>query len=317
MQKLFLLLVLATCLSSGKIYATTWDEPWADQVIKGASSFILAKVLSCDEQKGISILVIKTIGGTELKDSLLINDFYLLDLCSNSGEGPEFHTPAIDSCYFFITQNKEGKYCIATPTTGFDFVKDGQVMATFRHSYHKAAVPVAIYEKAMTAVYNNYHNLPYDKEYIEGFVNEYLSKAPAGFSENEINTFFLQHVALECVHHLRLNINEKLLLPFLNDSNNFHNAISAARAMNAFNTETNKQELLKAIGDTTKRSFVRVMCVWSLAELKPKELKEQLQNLVPSASDESEGFGGNIMDPRICTHVPSVKKALEELIKEL
>jgi len=317
MQKLLLLLVLAICLTSGKIYATTWDEPWADQVIKGASSFILAKVLACDEEKGISIQIIKTISGKELKDSLFISDFYLLNMCSSSGHGPEFHTPPIDSCYFFITQNQEGKYCIATPTTGFDFVQGGQVMATFRHSYHKASVPVNVYEKAMTAVFNNYHDLPFDKSYMEGFVNEYLNKATAGFNEDEINTFFLQHVALECVHHLKLNINEKLLLPFLNDSNNFHNQLSAARAMNAFNTETNKQELLKAIGDTSKRIFVRVICVWSLGELDPKELKEQLQNLVPSASDESDGFGGNIMDPRVCTHVPSLKNALEELIKKL
>lgn len=317
MKKTLLLLTLTTILTVGKSFATTWDEPWADKVIKEASSFVLAKVTACDPEKGISVHIIKTLGGTELKDDILISDFYLLSLCSSSGHGVEFHTPKIDSCYFFLTQNKEGQYCIATPTTGFDFVSEGQVSATFRHSYHQAAVPVAIYEKTMTAVFNNYHHLAYDKVYIDKFVRENLSKQPAGFSDDEINTFFLQHVALECVYHLKLNIPETLVLPFLNDKNNFHNQVSAARAMHAFDTQANKQELLKAISDTTKRDFVRVMCVWSLSDLHPNELKAQLQKIEKSASDESDNFGGNIMDPRICTHVPSLKEALKKLTESL
>jgi len=317
MQKLLFLFVLTTTLSIDNSYATTWDEPWADQVIKGASSFILAKVVSCDAEKGISIQIIKTVSGKEIKDNLVISDFYLLHICSSSGHEGEFHTSKIDSCYFFITQNKEGKYCIATPTTGFDYVADGQVMATFRHSYHQASVPVSIYEKTMTAVFNNYHNLPYDKGYISNFVTEYLTKAPAGFAENEINIFFLQHVALECVHHLKLNIDESLVLPFLKYRKNFHSQVSAARALVAFNTTTSKQELLKIVADTTQRYFVQVMCIWTLEEFSPKELKSQLESLEKNASAESDGFGGNIMDPRVCTSIPSVKQALKDLIAKL
>jgi hypothetical protein len=196
-------------------------------------------------------------------------------------------------------------------------VSDGEVSATFRHSYHQASVPVSVYEKTMLAVFDNYHGMSYDKAYIENFVVENLSKTPAGFGKDEINTFFLQHVALECVYHLKLKIKEALVLPFLNDEKNFHNQVSAARAMRAFNTETNKQELLKAIGDTTRRNFVRVMCVWSLAELDPKEYKTQLQELAKTASDEWDGFGGNIMDPRVGTHVPTLKGALEKLTGKL
>jgi hypothetical protein len=36
-----------------------------------------------------------------------------------------------------------------------------------------------------------------------------------------------------------------------------------------------------------------------------------------TASTEENGFGGNIMDPRVCTHFPDVKDALEKLIKSL
>lgn len=312
--KLLLLLALTGATNS---YATTWDEPWADKVIKESSSFILAKVISNDPEKGTQVVVIKTLGGTILKDTILISNFYLLTICSSSGgHGPEFHIQTIDSCYFFIKQNTKGEFCIATPTAGFDYVNKGRVMATFRHSYHKASVPVSIYEKTMTTVFNNYHNLKYDKDFIDKFVTENLSKPPAGFEENEIDVFFLQHVAMECVYHLKLKINEALLLKFLTDKNNFHQ-VSAARAMSAINTEANKQALLKAISDKTKSDFVKVMCVWSLAEFKPTQLKTQLMELEKTASDESDGFGGDIMDPRVCTHIPSLKTALKELVHKL
>lgn len=312
------LFCIVTILSSTHSYATTWDEPWADKVIKESTSFILGKVVSNDREKGIKVFVLKTVSGKVLTDTIIISNFYSLTICSSSGgHGAEFHTNPIDSCYFFVNENSKGQICIATPTTGFDYVNNGRVMATFRHSYHQASVPVFVYEKAMTAVFNNYHNLSYDKSYIEKFVIENLSKPPAGFSEDEINIFFLQHVALECVYHLKLNIKETLVLPFLNDKNNFHNQVSAARAMNTFNTETNKQELLKAIADTTKRNFVKVMCVWSLSDFKPKEFKVQLLKLEKSASDESDGFGGNIMDSRVCTHMPTVKNAIKVLVDKL
>jgi len=317
MKRSVKLLIALILLISTNSYATTWDEPWAEKVIQESTSFVLAKIVSSNPEKGIKIFVLKTLGGKQLTDTILINNFYLLSLCSSSGEGPEFETQVVDSCYFFLRQNEKKQFCIATPTTGFDYVTDGQVVATFRHSYHQASVPVAIYEKTMTAVFNNYHNLPYDTAYIEKFVSENLSKSPAGFSENEVSAFFLQHVALECVYHLKLPVKETILFPFLNDKKNFHNQVSAARALRACNTEATKQEFLKIISDTTKRGFVQVMCVWSLAEFKPTELKEPLQKIMAYASDESDGFGGNIMDPRVCTGIPSLKNALKELVDKL
>jgi hypothetical protein len=312
MKKLFFF--LSFLLVTGRSSATTWDEPWADQVIKEASSFVLARIITSDPEKGITIQPIKTLGGTELKNRITINGFSHLHLCSNSGHGPEYHTGSIDSCYFFIRQDKEGKYCIPTPTTGFDHLSKGQVAATYRHSYHQASVPVEVYEKTMTALFNHYHGQPYDKEYIKGFVKEHLQKKPAGFEEGEIGTFFLQHVALECTHHLRLEVEEQLLIPFLNDKGNFHNQISAARALVAYNTNNSRQALLKIISDTAQPAFVQVMCVWTLMEWMPEELKPQLQELAKTASDESGGFGGNMMDPRVCTHLPSLKRALEEFV---
>lgn len=318
MKKYISVVTLATILIATKSSATTWNEPWASQVIKESTSFVLAKVVSNSPDEGIKIQVIKTLGGNPLNGIVFINQFFLLNLCSSSGgHGAEFHINKVDSCYLFIKKNEKGNYCIPTPTTGFDYVYDGKVMATFRHSYHQASVPVSVYEKTMTAVYNHYHGLPFDKDYIEQFITENLQKKPSGFSENEINTFFLQHVALECIYHLKLEFSESLVLPFLNDKDNFHNQVSAARAMSAFNTELSKNELIKAVADTTRRNFVRVICVWSLGNLTPTGYKKQLQTLEKNASDEVDDFGGNIMDPRVCTHVPSLKSALKELIDKL
>ncbi|WP_346319708.1 hypothetical protein [Chitinophaga sp. YIM B06452] len=318
MKKPVSLLLLFLTLTVARAHATTWNEPWVDKVIRSSTSFVLAKVISSDPEKGVKISVIRALGGKTLKDSLVITGFSLLEICSISGEhGPEFRIAEADSCFFFISQAKDGKYCIATPTTGFDYVRDGKVRASYRHSYHQALVPFEVYEKTMTAVFNHYHGLPFDKDYLSKFVSEQLSKAPAGFGEEEISTFFLQHVAMECVYHLRLKVDENLLLPFLNDPENSHNNISAARALAAANTGTSKQALLKIINDPKQTTFLQVICIWSLAEYQPAELKDQLQKAVASASEESNDFGGNIMDPRVCTSIPSVKEALHTLVVKL
>src|SRR3982750_1471242 len=127
------LVILVTVLTITKSFATTWDEPWANQVIKEATSFVLAKVVSSNPEKAIKIRIIKTLGGNSLTDTIFISNFYLLDLCSSSGgHGAEFITETVDSCYFFLKKNDQGQYCIATPTTGFDYVNENHVMATFR-----------------------------------------------------------------------------------------------------------------------------------------------------------------------------------------
>ena len=156
MKTLRIILLILICISVSNLFATTWDEPWKDRVVKEADYFVYAKIKSCNEQKGITIQIIKTLGGPELKGTIRITDFYLLDLCSTSGgHGPEFHTGTIKEAYFFIKKDKE-KYCIATPSTGYDYVENENVYAIYRHSYHTALVPVEIYEKTVTAIFNSY-----------------------------------------------------------------------------------------------------------------------------------------------------------------
>lgn len=312
--KTFLTLLFFTSITAN---ATTWDEPWADKVIKESSTFLLATIIKSDPQLGVDIKVIKIISGKPVPETFRITAFSLLDLCSSSGKGPEFHFEETDSCYFFVSQNTKGEYCIATPTTGYDYVIEGNVAATFRHSYHQASVPLPIYELAMTAIFKNYHSQPFDRSAMVSVVNKYLNYKPAGFREAELGTFFLQHVALESVYHLKLDINENLLLPFLKDTANFHNQVSAARAYGAKITDQTKTALLMALEDPKKRNFVKVLCVWTLMSMNPTELKDKLSRLAQNASDEEDDFGGNIMDHRVCTRIPTLKEALNTLIAKL
>jgi hypothetical protein len=309
---LFFLAVIPTF-----IFATTWDEPWQDEVIREADYFVLARIKSSNEES-VTIEIIKSLGGQVINGTIKISNFHLLRLCSRSGgHGPEFDFKGIKECYFFIKKNIKGEYCIATPTSGFAPVKGEKVTASYRHSYHQASVPVEVYEKTMTAIFNNYHNLPYDKLFIADFIKKHLSLKPASFGEEEIDTFFAQHVALESVYHLRLADNCSLLIPFLNDTTNFHNQVSGARALVSCNTAECKRELLTTISDLTRAPFVQVMCIWTLTEFKPSELKQELITIEKTASEEHEGFGGNIMDPRVCTNFPPVKEALDKLIASL
>lgn len=318
MKRIKTVLFIAFVIVATRTWATTWNEPWQETVIKEADYFVYAKIISYDPQKGVKIEVLKSLGGPVLKGKIKVTDFYLLELCSSSGgHGAEFHLKGLKECYFLLKKNNKGKYCIATPTTGFDYIKEGNVYATYRHSYHQALVPIEVYEKTMTAIFNNYHHQEYNKKYIIDYVNKYIALKPAGFADNEVTTFFAQHVAMECVYHLRLQDVYAKLLPFLADTSNFHNQVSAARALVAYNTKDCKNELLQVISDTTKAHFVQVICIWTLSAFSPTEYKEQLIKISESASTKENGFSGNIMDPRICTFFPDVKEALETLIKTL
>lgn len=314
-QKLILFIIFITIFFSS--FALTWDEPWKDEVIKEADYFIYAKVKSYNKES-VTLKIIKTLGGEELSGKIEITDFYLLNICSRTGnQKAGFNFRDIENCYFFVKKDTLGKYCIATPTTGFDYVKNKKVFATYRHSYHQAIVPVDIYERTMTSIFNHYHNQSYDEGYIKEFVNKYLSLQPAGFDEDEINTFFAQHVALECIYHLRLSGYYSKIMPFLNDTMNVHNQISGARALISCNTEECKKELLAVIENTMRSPFVQVICVWTISEFKPSGLKEKLIQIFEIASSDDNGFGGDIMDPRICTQFPSVKEAIEMLVSKL
>lgn len=55
--------------------ATTWDEPWADEVIRKADYFVLADIVSCDEEQGIKISIVRQLGGSGSLDHQVITSF--------------------------------------------------------------------------------------------------------------------------------------------------------------------------------------------------------------------------------------------------
>jgi hypothetical protein len=314
-KALFISLLL---FSSFKIFALTWDEPWHDKVVKESDYFILARVINYDTANGILVDVIKSIGGKEIKGQIIINDFYLLKICSYSGgqRYPKVRLNNVDSCFFFLKLSND-TFSIATPTTGYAEVIDGKVRATYRHSYHQASVPFDVYWKSQSAIFNFYHELPYNKSEIVRFVSSKISQKPAGFSDAEIDLFFEQHVALELIFHLQLDgLYDKIIL-FLNHKKNKHNQISAARALISYDSKEKNAALLKLIKEENDEDFLKVICVWSLRNIAKYDQVDEIKNLLKTASEEPNGFGGNIMDNRVCTTLPKVKNALQEALDKI
>lgn len=313
--KTLLLIVIVLFGSTAK--ATTWDEPWQDQIIKEAESFVFAEIKSSSEME-VKIKIIKTLAGKKISGTVLINGFYLLDLCSSSGgHGPEFILKGINKCYFFLSSGENGAFKISTPTSGFAHIISGKVYATYRHSYHQALVEPEVYEKTMTAIFNHYHGQLYDSDWISGYIDEKLSLPPANMNENEVDIFFSQHVALECIFHLGLDGYCDKLLPFLSNTDDFHTQASAARAARSCPTAELKQAMVRLIQEKETEPFVQLMCVWAFEKIKPVELKEELIAIRDASSDTGLDFGGNLMDPRVCTSLPSVKDALSKMINGL
>ncbi len=298
-------------------HATTWDEPWQDSVICKADFFVLAEIGHVNKHKGVKLKILKTLAGGELKGTIKVDNFYLLDLCSYSGgHGPEFYFPKGKS-YFFLKKNSGNTYSIATPSAGFDYVEKNSVYATYRITQHKSIVPVDVYEQTMTALFNHYHSKSFDLNYIHNFITTQLSKKPAGHNQDEISEFFLQHAALECIYHLKLPGYYERILPFLYNTSNYHIQISAARALASCNTDDCKITLMNFIADSVQAPFTQTICVYSLAYMKPAALKAELVLLKEKASNARGDFGESLMDPRICTSMPSPKEALANLLRTL
>jgi hypothetical protein len=309
------LLFLISVLFSLNSFSITWDEPWQEEVFKKSDYFVLGYIKKATE-KEIVIEVIRNIGTSKLKGELIIDCFSMLHTCSGSGNDPEFNANKSDTAFFYLTKSEKNNYCLPTPTIGVALVKKGQVYATYRHSYHQASVPFDIYEKTCSNIWEFYKKGKFDEKYVNSYIEEQLSLPPAGFEKNEIGIFFKQHVALEMIYHLQLNSYYDQLVVFLK-SNNVHHQISAARALRSYQTDDAQLLIINSIADSSFDNFTKVMLVWSLKQTNPKKYKDKIEALVAEASSESNGFGGDIMDPRICTYIPDVKKALTNLVAEL
>jgi len=305
-------------------FATTWDEPWQEKVIKESDTFAKIKVISTDEQKGVKAVLIKNLAGEKLTSEIVINNFYFMNLTTLNHEHlPGFYFKESKDYYVFLKQGDDGNYMLPTPTSGWADMDSINVFATYRHSYSKAIVPIDMYENSMTAKFNRVKNLKYDKIYIDNLINTYLNiepSSPVGSDMSSVaaRNFFLQHVALECVYYFGdttyIMYYDKLL-KFIN-FDFYHTQVSAIRALSSINTKESRKsifEFLKGKGD----NFSKVIAVWSLEKMNATECKNELAEYFKNASTEEVYFDTDIMDPRVGTYFPkSVKNAVQILLKK-
>lgn len=307
---IFFFLILA-----GTSKAETWNEPWQKEIIKNSDYFVLAKVLKNNKGKGVTIKIIKSFGNQKIDGNLLINGFSQLEMMSSSGQGLPLNFKKNQKIYFFLKKKEDGNYAIPTPTSGFAEVgKNNKVYATYRHSYHRALVPIKIYEKTYTEIWNYYKTGKFDLKKVSSFIEDLIAKEPAGFEDNEIKTFFLQHVAMETAFLLDIEIDINKIKKFVYQ-NNFHSNISALQLMGNSRSEVSKEFLYNYVMNDSNESFQKIIAIWSLSKIGDKIYISKLIANIEKLSDENAEFGGNIMDPRVGTYLPSPKSAVENLEK--
>ncbi|MBN1968778.1 MAG: hypothetical protein JW870_05380, partial [Candidatus Delongbacteria bacterium] len=277
------LVVFAVLFISLSSNATTWDEPWQQEIIEKSEYFILGSIKQVTDTT-VTVQIEKSFA-SDLKGDLVIDGFFMLHLCSSSGgHGPEFYFAEGEEGYLFLKKGENGNYLIPTPTSGFDRIINGKVHATYRHTYHQAAVDPATYEMTYNEIWNKYHSQSIIDIEVKKYINDNLSKKPAGFDENEIDLFFNQHVALETAFLLELEVDFETLKKFA-ESDNYHSQISALRAMGISNNKETKEYLLAYIQNSEKDNFTKVVAIWSLWNLNDSAYNKKLSALKNTLSD--------------------------------
>lgn len=318
-----LTLICAASLSTTAL-ATTWDEPWHDQVVREASSLVKAEVVKL-EGDGVRARarLVNNVVGAALSGDFLIEGYYLLRIGSYSqGHEPRLELGEHATYYFFLKPGRQpGTFSIATPTTGYANVKTGEVKATYRHSYHQALVPEPIYVESQTVIFHALHDEPFDRAVSARLSDTWLTqppKAPVGPEDSKV--FFAQHVALETLFHTKAagvdpDKTISRLAPFLAYDAD-HAQISAARALSVIGTP-GAQQALMAFVEGKHSGFAKVMALWGLKRQNARQLTARLKAYQEVADTDRLGFGGNIMDPRVGTRFPtSVKAVVQELVTE-
>jgi hypothetical protein len=314
--------VCAALLFALPVWATTWDEPWQDEVVRKAETLVKVKVLANDG-KSVNFKVVKTLAGAEVPAELTVEGFGLLRLTSTSTADDEAKFPFKkgESYYVLLTKRKDGKtWAVATPTTGYARIEDGNVYATFRHSYHQALVPEELYETTMTAIFLKTHDKKVDSDALRKTLSPILKKEPQGMpkdgkEKDQARLFFEQHAALETLAYFATADDLTLLEPFLK-CDDYHVQISAVRALGGIDSREARERLFSFL-ESDGKGFAKVMAVWALKHQNARDYLPKLKELQRKAPEDRVGFGGNLMDPRVGTHFPgSVKLAINDLVAE-
>ncbi|HEX6810260.1 MAG TPA: HEAT repeat domain-containing protein [Planctomycetota bacterium] len=300
---------------------STWDEPWHEDVVRKAATFVKVKVLTNEEGRTATAKVLEHVCGTEVAGEITIEGYYLLTLRSRSAPDDELQIRLRkdNTYYLFLGKSERGDgWALPTPSAGWAWLDKGNVLGTYRHSYHLCRVPEALYRDSQKAIFQSLHGVAHDDAAMQKLMRNWLEKPPARRKDDNqtaYETFFCQHAALECFYYFGKAAEVALLEPFLGDEDS-HAQISAARALSRIDTKEVRERLFSFLtgnGD----SFAKVMAVWGMRRLGAREYQERLAKFAATAPTEKTGFGGGIMDPRVGTSFPaSVKAAVEELLDE-
>jgi hypothetical protein len=180
LQTLFVCFVIAH-----EAGATTWNEPWHDEVMRNSESFVKVKI-TANQGSEAKADVIKFLAGLRTPEQIELKGFSRLAITSTSSGADEVRMPFAPGqiYYLFIKKSeKENTYRIPTPTSGWAKVQDADVIATYRHSLHKALVPEEVYEKTMLAIFNGIKSQSYDGDLIEKFIKEQLKQSVAALKQ--------------------------------------------------------------------------------------------------------------------------------------
>ena len=309
MKKLLVFVILFSVYS----HAMTWDEPWQEEIISNSEYLILGSVVKSSDSL-ISVQVINSFG-EELIGTIDVDGFFMLDICSSSGGNPKFNIAKGKKGYFFLKKGKNGNFKLPTPTSGFDRIVEDKVHATYRHTYHQAALNLAIYEKTYRYIWNTFHGTQKQTAEIKSFIDSLTQLEPAGFDDDEIETFYNQHAALETAFLCKMKLDFERAKKFA-DSDNFHAQVSGLRVMKYIDTEPAKDYLIEFIKNPENDNFSVVIAIRSLWHQADYEIRSTLWQQRDLLSNEDSGFESNLMDPRVCTYFPSPRMAVHDLMKK-
>ncbi len=295
------------------VKADTWDEPWQKEIIEQSDYFVLGKVIKSSDES-VKIHVLHNFGYPQLDVNIEIDDFFLLKLTSSSGQPKKFQLKNNEMYYFFLKKNEKGNYSLPTPTSGFAHLDEDQmVSATYSHSYHKAVLPQEIYEFTYTNIWNFYKYDRFDKRQINDFVDYYLSQTPAGFEDDEIEIFNHQYAAMQTAYLLGLSPKLELVEKFV-VCENFYSRVSGLQLLSNYTSKGAKNILYESLlNDELYTNFEKVIAIWSLKKIGDKNYIQRVVELKDQLSNETTGFGGNAMDPRVGTLFPSPMEAAEKI----
>jgi hypothetical protein len=300
---------------------STWDEPWHEDVVRKAATFVKVKVLTNENGRTATAKVLEHVCGTEVAGEITIDGYYMLNLRSRSAPDDELQIRLRkdNSYYLFLGRPEQGdSWALPTPSAGWAWIHEGDVLGTYRHSYHLCRVPETLYRDTQKAIFQSLHGVEHDNAAMQKLMHNWLEKPPArrkNDNDTAFATFFCQHAALECFYYFGKAEDVALLEPFLGDEDS-HAQISAARALSRIDTKEVRERLFTFLAGKGA-SFAKVMAVWGLRRLGAREYEERLAKFAAAAPIEETGFGGSIMDPRVGTRFPAtVKAAVEELLAE-